>query len=438
MERAVSDIAWVQAMLDVEAGIARAEARLGLIPAEAAERIAARCRAEGFDIEQLGRDAVPVGNPVIPLVRALTESVPEDAAAYVHWGATSQDVLDTATALVARGALGLLADDLEAVAAACAGLAVRHRGTLMPGRTLLQHALPITFGLKAAGWLTAVLEALDSLVRFRSLRLAAQFGGAAGTLAAVGPRGLEVLRELSAGLGLAEPTLPWHTHRGRIAELGAVLGLVAGTVGKIALDVALMTQTEVAEVSEPGGPGRGGSSTMPQKRNPVAATEVSACVRGVNAQVGLLLGAMVQEHERAAGAWQAEWRAVGEALALTGGAVARTREALEGLEVHEGRMRANVDLTGGLLLSEQVMMALAERIGRPKAHELVRAAVERAARRGRGLLEELVADPAVGAHLSRREVEATLDPSTYLGSSDALVDRALAAYELHRRRADER
>lgn len=431
MLEVVSDTAWVQAMLDVEAAAARAEGRAGVIPSGAAEVIAACCDAARFDIAQIGREAAASLSPVIPLVRALTAVAPEDAARYVHWGLTSQDVLDTAMMLIAARGLDLLVQDLDGVADACAELADRHRSAVMPGRTLLQQALPVTFGLKAAGWLIAVLEARDQLATLRKERLAVQCGGAVGTLAALAPQGLTVVRELSAELGLAEPVIPWHTSRRRVAELGTALALTAGAMGKIALDVALMTQSEVGEVAEPDS--RGSSSTMPQKRNPVRAVTVNACVRGVHAQVGVLLGAMLQEHERAAGGWQAEWEALGEALRLTSGAVARTRELLENLEVDEERMRLNVGLTRGMLLSEAVMMALAERTGRPQALELVRAAAQRADRNGRELREELMADLTIQLHLQPDEIDAALDPNSYLGAASELVDRALAAHRARRR-----
>lgn len=433
MQSAVSDVAWIQRMLDVEAAIARAQARAGLIPPAAAGVIAASCDAGRFDIDQLGRDAVQAGNPVIPLVRALTALLPDEAARHLHWGVTSQDVLDTAMMLIARDGLELLGQDLDRTAATCAGLAERHRSTVMPGRTLLQQAIPITFGLKAAGWLAAVMDARERLTELRASRLAIQFGGAAGTLASLGSRGLEVSGHLSAELGLAEPLVPWHTARGRVVELGLVLGLAAGTMGKIALDLALMMQTEVAEVSEPPAPGRGGSSTMPHKRNPVGAAAASACVRGVNGQVAVLLAAMGQEHERAAGAWQAEWPAVSEAFRLTAGAVSRTLEVLEELAIHEERMRSNIDLSGGLMMSEGVMMALAERTGRHQAHELVGAAATAAAASGRPFREVLLADPAISNHLGPDEIDAALDPAAYLGSSGALIDRVLAEYKVAKR-----
>lgn len=432
MGEAVSDLAWVQRMLDVEAAIARAEARVGLIPPAAAGVIAASCDAARFDVDQLGREAVAAGNPVIPLVRALTALLPAEASRYVHWGVTSQDVLDTAMMLIARDGLELIGQDLDRVAEACARLVERHRSTVMPGRTLLQHALPITFGLKAAGWLTAVVEARERLTELRERRLAIQFGGAAGTLASLGARGLEVAGQLSAELGLAEPVVPWHTARARVAELGLVAGVVAGTMGKIALDVALLMQTEVAEVSEPSGPGRGGSSTLPQKRNPVGAAAVNACARGVNGQVAVLLAAMGQDHERAAGAWQAEWAAVSEVLRLTAGAVSRSLEVLDGLTVDEVRMRSNLDLSGGMLMSEHVMMVLAERIGRHEAHEVVRGAAEKAASSGRPFREALLADPVVADHLGPAELDTALDPAGYLGSTEPLIDRALARYKAAR------
>src|SRR5439155_13652304 len=319
------------------------------------------------------------GTPVVPLVKALTAAVPGDAARYVHWGATTQDVVDTAAMLLSRRGLDLLVGDLDRVARRCAELADAHRATIMPGRTLLQQALPIPFGLKAAGWLAATVAARDRLADLRRGGLAVQFGGAAGTLASLGARGIDVLRRLSAELDLPEPPLPWHTARGRVAEIAAALGVTAGSMGKIAQDIALMAQTEVGEVAEPSGPGRGGSSALPHKRNPVGAMEVSACVRRVHSLVGVLLGAMVQEHERAAGAWQAEWETLPETFRLTAGAVDRVREVLEGLEVFPERMQANLQATGGLMMSEHVVMALAERIGRPRARELVDAACARAA-----------------------------------------------------------
>ncbi|HEY8643808.1 MAG TPA: 3-carboxy-cis,cis-muconate cycloisomerase [Candidatus Dormibacteraeota bacterium] len=346
MAAAVSDQAWLRAMLQFEAALARAEAGVGLVPRAAAEAISAACSAGGLDITAIGRQAPASGTPVVPMLEALRARLPEPAREHLHRGATSQDVLDTALMLVARHGLELLAADLAGVAAAAAELARRQRTTVMPARTLLQQALPTTFGLKAAGWLVGVLEAADRLEAYLGTRVAVQLGGPAGTLSGFGEQGLAVRRELAAELGLREPLLPWHTARARVAELGAVLALAAGSVAKIALDVVLLAQTEVGEVSEPAAPGRGASSAMPHKRNPALSVAVLAGARGVQAQAGLLLGVMVQAHERAAGEWQAEWPAVSEAFRLTAGAVARTREVLEGLEVHGERMRANLRVEG--------------------------------------------------------------------------------------------
>jgi 3-carboxy-cis,cis-muconate cycloisomerase len=435
MAEAVSDEAWLRAMLEVEAALAAAEARAGVIPAEAAAVIRRACADARIDLERLGRDAAASATPVVPLVRALTAAVPGEAAGFVHWGATSQDVVDTAMMLVARRGLDVLLTELDGLEDACAALAERHRRTLMPGRTLLQQALPITFGLKAAGWLVAVLEARDQAALVRDGRLAVQLGGASGTLASLGDRGLDVLRGLAAELGLAEPLLPWHTARGRVVELGCALACAAGAASKVALDVALLSQTEVAEVVE-GRPG--GSSAMPHKRNPVGAVEVDACFRGVQAQLGVLVGAQRAEHERAAGAWQAEWPALSEALRLTGGACGRARRVLEELRVDEPRMQANLDLGGGLMLSEHVAIALAAKVGREAAHRRVEAAAARAAGAGGGtgaFRRELLADPEVAAHLGPDGVDAALHPAGYLGSAPALIDRALAAHEARRQRA---
>lgn len=459
MREAVSDRAYVQAMLDFEAALARAEARAGAIPADAAQAIAACCDADRFDPAALGREGRASGTPVVPLVRALGEAVRQDAAGaarpagagadgpgaageagstaagadrpgaagegrpadgYVHWGATSQDVLDTAAMLVAHRAVPLILADVEGVAAACAKLARAHRAKPMAGRTALQQAVPITFGFKAAGWLAGVVEARRPLTRWRA---PVQLGGAAGTLASLGDRGLRVLAHLARELDLAEPPVPWHTARAPVAELGAALAIAAGALGKIALDLTLLAQTEVGEVAEGQS---GGSSTMPHKRNPAAAIRARACATRAPAPAGTLLQAMAHEHERAAGAWQAEWEALREALALTGGAAAALREALEGLEIDAQAMRDNLDRTQGLLLSEHVMMALAEHVGRDEAKRRVEEACERAVAAGRPLRAELHDDSAI--RLSPDEIAHALDPTAYLGSADAFIDRALERY----------
>jgi 3-carboxy-cis,cis-muconate cycloisomerase len=428
---AVSGRAWLQAMLDAEGALATAEAQVGLIPHEAAAAIVSCCEASRFDPEELGRNGRAAGNPVPPLVEALTAAVSrvsEDAARYVHKGATSQDIVDTAAMLVARRTLDLILVELEGISLACARLAEEYRGTIMAGRTLLQQALPTTFGLKAAGWLVSVLEVRRKLSDVRDRGLAAQLGGAAGTLASLGKSGISVLGEFARELELSEPTVPWHTDRTRIAEIGGSLSLVAGVLGKISLDVILMAQTEVGEVAEPAGDGRGGSSTLPHKRNPILSVIAAADTRRVQAHAQTLYGAMAGEHERSAGAWHAEWEALSDALVLSGGAAAAVREATEGLEVHPEKLRKNLDETGGILMAENVTTVVADRLGRLEAHELVGAAARRAADGGKPFRDELLAEPVLREQLSPEEIDAALDPAGYLGSTGTFIDRALALY----------
>jgi 3-carboxy-cis,cis-muconate cycloisomerase len=367
LREAVSDGAWLAAMLEAERALAAAEARVGVILQRDADAVAAACRGE-FDVEQLAEEGRRVGNPVEPLARALRAD-----AEHAHRGATSQDILDTASALVARDAGALILGELDGLAAACAELAERHRATVMAARTLLQQAVPTTFGLKAASWLVGVVHARGRLAP--AVRLPAQLGGAGGTLAAFGERGVDVLHAYAEELNLPEPILPWHTRRLPVAELGGALAVTAGFAAKIALDVVLLAQSEVGEVREPAD---GGSSTMPHKRNPVGSTLARACSLQARAAAGVLVAALEQEHERAAGAWHAEWGALSDALSLTGGAAAWMRETLEGLEVDSERMRANVRAE---TLSE------AERLGIDAA-----------------------------------------GPGDYLGAADAFVDRALDFY----------
>jgi 3-carboxy-cis,cis-muconate cycloisomerase len=352
-----------------------------------------------------------VGNPAAPLVRALRARVGDPAAGDVHRGATSQDIVDSASMLVARRALEPLLDDLGGAAAAAARLAGEHRATVMAGRTLLQQAVPVTFGLKAAGWLVGLDEAAQRLDAVRRTRLAAQLGGAAGTLAAMGDAGIDVLARFARELELVEPVLAWHTTRTRVAELAAALGVCSGAVAKVAGDVVLLAQTEVAEVREGGERDRGGSSAMPHKHNPVAAISALAGARQAPGLVANLLGAMEHEHERAAGAWHAEWAPLRELLRSTGSAAAWLRDCLEGLEVDPERMRANLD---GALLAERVAGA----IGRPDADDIVRDALAA----GRPLAD------VAGEHLDEEEAARVLDPTTYLGATDQLIDRALSAH----------
>jgi 3-carboxy-cis,cis-muconate cycloisomerase len=428
---AVSGRSWLQAMLDAEAALAVAEARVGLMPHEVAATIASCCHATSFDPEELGRKGRAAGNPVPPLVKVLTEAVSEvseEAGRYVHKGATSQDIVDSAAMLVARRALDLILAELGGISHACARLAEGHRETVMPGRTLLQQALPTTFGLKAAGWLVSVLEGRRRLMVLRERGLAVQLGGAAGTLASLGGAGVSVLGEFARELGLAEPVVPWHTDRTRIADVGGALSLVAGALGKIAIDVILMAQTEVGEVAEPAGEGRGGSSTLPHKRNPILSVTAAANVSRVQALAQTLYGAMVGEHERAAGVWHAEWEALSDALVLTGGAAAAVREVTEGLGVYPEQMRQNLDETGGMLMAEHVATVVADRLGRMEAHEMVGAAARRAADCGKPFREELLAEPVLRERLSGEEIDAALDPKGYLGSAGTFIDRALNIY----------
>lgn len=424
---AVSDRAWLGAMLETEAALARAGAAAGLIPPSAAEAIGAACQPSKFDATGLGQQSAASGNPVVPLVRALAMAVPPDAAGYVHLGATSQDILDTAAMLVARRALELLAADLAEVADELAGLADEHRMTLLPGRTLLQHALPVAFGLTAAGWLNGLTEATGRLHEIRRTRLAVQLGGAAGTLASLGTEGTKLTAAFASELGLAEPVLPWHTNRTRVAELAAALGVAAGVIAKISRDIVLLAQTELAEVRERGPEGSGGSSTLPHKQNPVAAVSALANARQAPGLVATLLAAMDHEHQRAAGGWHTEWRPLTELLRSTGSAVAWLRESLVRLEVDELRMRANLDLLGDLLLAERVSAALAPHLGRAQAHDLVAGAVADTAEAGRSLAEILADRIAedLGDLFSIGELGRLLDPADYLGSTQVFIDRAL-------------
>ena len=428
---AVGGRAWLGAMLEAEGALAVAEARVGLIPAEAARVISSCCDAARFVPEEIGRAGRATGNPVPPLVKALTDAVrevSEEAARHVHKGATSQDITDTAAMLVSRRALGLIIAEADGIASACARLADEHRASIMPGRTVMQQALPTTFGLKVAGWLVSVLEARRRLVDVRENEIAAQLGGAAGTLASLGGSGLSVLGEFASELGLREPVVPWHTDRTRIAGIGGALSLLAGVLEKVSGDVILMAQTEVGEVAEPAGEGRGGSSTLPHKRNPILSVTAASSSRRVRDLARTLQGSMAGEHERAAGAWHAEWEALSDALALAGGAASAVREVTEGLEVHTHRMRENLGLTGGLILAENVTTVAAKELGRPEAHELVRAASHRTLQNGSTLREEILAEPVLADVLSPGEIDSALDPQNYLGSADAFVERALDFY----------
>lgn len=428
MSAVFSAEAHVRGMLTFEAALARAEASAGVIPAAAASAIAAACRVGLFDVPGLWRAAANAGTPAIPLVQALTALVAGDARGFVHWGATSQDAIDSALMLQARAGLDLLEEGLLDLAAACAALAERHRHTLMAGRTLLQQALPITFGLKAARWLALACRQVRALRAARDQALAVQFGGAAGTLAALGDQGTRVTDLLAAELGLPVPDLPWHTERDRVATIAATLGIIAGGMAKIAGDLALLAQTEVGEVAEAAAPGKGGSSTLPQKRNPVDAMLALAAARLAIGLVPVVLSAMVQEQERAVGGWQAEWSALPDLFRATACAVARAGAAVAGLEVDGERMQANLALTGGLVMAESLTMALAPRLGRQAAQEIVQAACARAQSSGLPLRRAALDDERIRAVLSPDAIDRALDPAAYLGSTSVFIDRAIAQY----------
>lgn len=429
MAAAFSSEAFVRSMLEFEAALARAEARAGVIPPEAAQKIAAACQVELFEVRTIFEEAASTGTPAIPLVKMLTARVEGEGQKFVHWGATSQDVIDTALMLQMQAGLKLLEDDLWGVGAACAELAQRHRVTLMAGRTLLQQALPITFGLKAARWLGLATRQVIALRERRERSLAVQLGGAAGTLAALGDKGLEVAGYLAEELGLPAPDLPWHTERDRIAEIAASLGITAGAMAKIAGDLTLLAQTELGEATEGAGTGKGGSSAMPQKRNPVDATLARAAARLAVGVVPVILAGMEQEHERAAGSWQAEWAALPELFRYTAKAGAGVRNALEGLEVDEKRMEANLNLTHGLVMSEALTMALAKKIGRPEAFKLVETLAKQVGTSGQELRQVAGQNGQVLAALSPEELEQALDPAHYLGSAMTFIDRAITAYQ---------
>jgi 3-carboxy-cis,cis-muconate cycloisomerase len=425
VEQALSDQARLQTMLDSEAALARAEARAGVIPASAATAISAKCKAELFDEGALAQAAKLAGNLAIPLVKELTHLVAQsdaNAARYVHWGATSQDVIDTGFVLQLRRALDIVASDLDRLGDALADLASQHRSTLMVARTWMQQALPTTFGFSVAGWLDAVSRARERLCEAAQRALVLQFGGAVGTLAALGSKGQEVARNLGAELRLPLPNMPWHAHRDRMAELAAALGICAGTLGKIARDIALHAQTEVAEVFEPAGEGRGGSSTMPHKRNPVTcATVLSASLR-VPGLVSTMLIAMVQEHERGLGGWHAEWETLPEIVSLTAGALGHLTEIVPRLAIDAVKMRENLELTRGLIYAEAVTMVLASKLGKSQAHQFVENACRRAEREKRYLKEVLAEEETVKRHLTPTELNELFDPRKYLGAAESFVD----------------
>lgn len=412
--------------LAFEAALARVQGRLGLIPAEAAEEIDRACRIERIDMARLQSQTERAGTPIVGLVSQINALCRDGFGEYCHWGATTQDVTDTATVLQIRASLEIVDAGLTAIATALAALAQKHRLTPMAGRTHLQQAVPVSFGYKMAGLLSAVQRHRERLAQLAPRVLQLEFAGAAGTLASLPRLALETQAALAAELGLAQPVIAWHTQRDTIAEVGAFLGLVGGTLGKLSMDVKLLMQTEVGEVFEPFAPGRGASSTMPQKRNPISCTYIHAQVAVLRQHAASLMEAMVGDHERATGPWQIEWIVLPEAFCLAAGALAHSRSLVEGLEVDAERMRANLDLTHGLVVAEAVMMGLAPGMGRERAHDLVYDLCRVAIAERRALLDVLVDNAEIASLASREQLAAMCDPAAYLGQAGVMVDRVLA------------
>ena len=431
VERIYSDTASVQAMLDFEAALARAAVRAGVIPSSAAPAIGAKCRAELIDLPALAHAAPSSGNLAIPLIKQLTALVAEenaDAARYLHWGATSQDVIDTGAMLQLRDALVPTLADLDSLSDSLAELTQSHRKTVLPARTWMQQALPTSFAFITAGWLDALLRHRSRLFALQKSALVLQFGGAVGTLAALGERGLQVAELLAEELRLGLPEIPWHSHRDRIAEVATAFGLLAGTLTKIARDLSLHSQTEIREIHEPSGEGRGGSSTMPHKRNPVTCAAVLGATLRVPALVSTMFAAMDQPQQRALGSWHAEWETLPEIVRLTAGGIHHLAAVVPRLSIDARRMRENLEATHGLVFAEAVSMVLSEKLGRQAAHERVEATCRRAQSEHRNLRDVLAADKDLPGVLTSAELNRLFDPLNYLGSADAFIDRVLAAH----------
>jgi 3-carboxy-cis,cis-muconate cycloisomerase len=426
MREVFSDRRLIARYIEVEVALARAEARCGVIPAEAAEVIARESQLNRIDFDHMRHETDIVGYPILPLVHQLVEMCGE-AGRYVHWGATTQDIMDTANVLQVRDALDIVEADIRALRGILADLAKKHRDTPMAGRTHLQHALPVTFGYKVAIWLAMFDRHQQRLEQLRERVLCVEFAGAAGTLASLGEKGLEVQKALAEELDLAVPTTTWHVARDGFAEAVNLLSLVTGSLGKIALDIMIMASTEFAEVYEPFVKGRGASSTMPQKRNPISSELMLAAAKGVRQHAGLMVDAMIQDFERATGPWHAEWIAIPESFILTAGALHQAKFALGGLIVDTDQMRRNLGISRGLIVAEAVMMGLAPAIGRQQAHDLVYDACRTVNEKGGTLAEALATLPAVTEHFDRAAIDRLTDPANYLGLSPQMVDRALAS-----------
>jgi len=431
MRHVWSDENRVQKYLDFEAALARAQARLGIIPKNAAAEIVRHCEAKQIDMAKLKEATEKIGYPVLPVVQQLVALCKDGLGEWSHWGATTQDITDTATIMQIREALDLIENEIDGIRDALATLAKKYRDTPMAGRSNLQQAVPITFGYKMATLLGAYERHKQRLDELRPRVLVGEFGGAAGTLSSLGKDGLKVQTELMKELKLGQPDISWHTVRDRIAEVGCFLGLVTGTCGKIAFDVKLLMQTEVEEVYEPFHQGRGSSSTMPQKRNPISSVYITAQTAMVKQLAAALLEAMVEDHERATGPWEIEWIALPEIFMLSAGALAQTRFVVEGLQVNEKRMRDNIGITKGLLMSEAVMMGLGATIGRNRAHDVVYDICREVVKTGRPLVDLLAEDKEISKHASREQLEKMVDPTNYLGVAGEMVDRVLKMRKKH-------
>ena len=434
MRRIFSDEARTGYCLEIEAALARAQARLGVIPETAAREIVHQCRIENIDFARLKKQTERIGYPILGIVQQIVDLCADGLGEWCHWGATTQDITDTAAILQIRAALELVEKDMDAIAGALGDLSRRYRDTPMAGRSNLQQAVPLTFGFKTAALLAAMQRHRERLAQLRPRVLVGEFGGAVGTLASLGGSGLEVQAELMRELGLGQPDIAWHTVRDGIGEVACFLGLLTGTLGKISMDVKLLMQTEVAEVYEPFHEGRGSSSTMPQKRNPISCLYIHATTALVRQHVAALLEAAVADHERSTGPWQIEWIALPEIFLLASGALAQTKLMLTGLEVDADRMRANLDLTRGAIVSEAVMMGLGPHLGRQRAHDLVYDICRKVAASGEPLVEVLARDRDVSRHLTRAQLEKMCDPSAYLGLAGEMIDKVLAreACPMHR------
>jgi 3-carboxy-cis,cis-muconate cycloisomerase len=430
IDQIFTDAKTIQYMLDFEAALARAEARIGVIPSSAVEPIVAKCQADLFDFTSLAKAGARAGNLAIPLIKELTQKISAsdtNAAGFVHWGATSQDVIDTAIVLQLREALNLMETDLTRLRKQLCDLAIRHRATPLVGRTWMQHGVPIVLGLKFAGWADALGRHAVRLTQARKQTLVLQFGGAAGTLASLQNKGLAVAQALADGLDLALPATPWHTHRDRLAEVGTTLGLLTGTLGKVGRDLSLLSQTEVNEVLEPSGEGRGGSSTMPQKRNPVTAAVVLAAATRVPGLVSTMLAAMVQENERGLGGWHAEWETLPELVRLTAGALHHLADTVADLEICPDRMQKNLETTGGLIFAEAITMALARFLGKSQAHHVVESCARQALSNQAHLRDVLHGNEEVTTHLSPAEIDELFDPLSYGGAAKEFISRVVSS-----------